>query len=352
MQKYKMLQNFWNTRTSIGAQRAPVFEFSYETNPPAQQPKTKRLSFALAVRSRGLCFVCCPISFERLRDFFSSAFVEPSSTPSSPTILQHWTHLKDRTTKQLKAAFEQIFSRTTTKMTSSNVKNIKQGQRRFKKKFDIYLDICAPQMIIPQSSHRALIIDFGYLTFINDEYKTSSCPLKNCNMHNNNDSNSPLSITNYFQKRPYFFNEQPLSIANEDDDDEFVTPDSSPVANDNSLEIETTNYPVNIIPREQSISPIHNNESLLYTLFSLSLCDMQLGYLTYTNNQSKDNLSSIIEKFGVCFLIQYRTIQTYDSLWPLIKVSGTLPKIILHLDPLRIETLCGAINNWGSFTEN
>ncbi|CAF3378706.1 unnamed protein product [Rotaria sp. Silwood1] len=347
-----------SNETPIGAQRAPVVEFSYETNPPAQQPKTKRLSFALAVRSRGLCFVCCPISFERLRNFFSSAFIEPTSTPlsssssSSPTILQHWTHLKDRTTKQLKSAFEQIFSRTMTKMSSSNVKSIKQGQRRFKKKFDIYLDICAPQMIIPQSSHRALIIDFGYLTFINDEYKTSTCPLKNCNMHNNNDSNSPSSITNYFQKRPYFFNEQPSLIITDDDDEEFVTPDSSPLANDNSLEIETTNYPINVISREQSISPINNNENLIYTLFSLSLCDMQLGYLTYTNNQSKNNLSSIIEKFGVCFLIQYRTAQTYDLLWPLIKVSGTLPKIILHLDPLRIETLCGTINNWGSFIEN
>ncbi|CAF0789547.1 unnamed protein product [Rotaria sordida] len=346
--------------TSIGAQRAPVLEFSYETNPPVQQPKTKRLSFTLAVRSRGLCFVCCPISFERLRDFFSSAFIEPFSTPtsssSSSTILQHWTHLKDRTTKQLKSAFEQIFSRTTTKMSSSNVKTIKQGQRRFKKKFHIYLDICAPQMIIPQSSYRALIIDFGYLTFINDEYKTSSCPLKNCNMHNNttnnNDLNSPLSITNYFQKRPYFFNEQSSSIINENDDEEFVTPDSSPIANDNLLEIETTNYPVNIIPREHNISPINDNVNLIYTSFSLSLCDMQLGYLTYTDNQSKNNLSSIIEKFGVCFLIQYRTIQTYDLLYPLIKVSGTLPKIILHLDPLRIETLCGTINNWGSFIEN
>ena len=100
-----------------------------------KQPKTKRLSFSIAVRSRGLCFVCCPISVERLRDFFSSAFIQPSSTPSSSStsILQHWTQLKDRTTKQLKSAFEQIFSTTITKMTSSNVKHIKQGQRRHKK---------------------------------------------------------------------------------------------------------------------------------------------------------------------------------------------------------------------------
>ena len=47
-------------------------------------------------------------------------------------------------------------------------------------------------MIIPQSSDRALIIDFGYLTFINDEYRKSSCPLKNCDMHNTG-STSPSS---------------------------------------------------------------------------------------------------------------------------------------------------------------
>ncbi|CAF1602704.1 unnamed protein product [Rotaria magnacalcarata] len=343
--------------TSVGSQRAPVIEVSYETNPRSQKPKERRLSFSLAVRSRGLCFVCCPISFERLRDFFASAFIEPSSMPlsssssSSSSIFQHWTHLKDRTAKQLKSAFEQIFSQTPTKMTSSNVKDIRQGQRRHKKKFDIYLDICAPQMIVPQSSDRALIMDFGYLTFINDEYKKSSCPLKNCNMHTN-DSLAPLSINTFFQQRPYFFTEQNPSATVEDDDEEFVTPDSSPTATDNPLEFETTNYPINNIPREQRISPTHDDENLIYTPFSLSLCDMQLGYLTYSNNQSKNNLSSIIEKFGFCFLIQYRTIQTFDLLWPLIKVSGTLPKIIIHLDPSRLETLCGTINNWGSFIEN
>ncbi len=291
-----------------------------------------------------------------MRGFFSSAFIQPSSTPSSSSILQHWTQLKDRTTKQLKSAFEQIFSTTPTKMTSSNVKHIKQGQRRYKKTFDIYFDICAPQMIIPQSSDRALIIDFGYLTFINDEYKKSSCPLQNCDMHNTG-STSPSSLTDYFQQRPYFFTEQrtsPLpSTTIDDDDDEFLTPDSSPLATDGLLETETTNYPVNIISREHSSSPIDNeNQNLIYSSFSLSLCDMQLGYLTYTNNQSKNNLSSIIEKFGVCFLIRYRTIQTFDPLYPLIKVSGILPKIIIHLDPSRLETLCGTINNWGSFIEN
>ncbi|CAF0865083.1 unnamed protein product [Adineta ricciae] len=346
--------------SSVGTQRAPVFELSYETRPPAQQPKAKRLAFAIAVRSRGLCCVCCPMSVERLRNFFSSAFVQPSAEPlsPSPSILQHWTHLKERTTKQLKSAFEQIFSTTTTKMTSSNVKHIKQGQRRYKKKFDIYLDICAPQMIIPQSSDRALIVDFGYLTFINDEYQKYACPLKNCDMHYTSSVSptSPTSISNYFQQRPYFFNEQrssPVpSTINEDEDEEFLTPDSSPLATDGMLEHETTNYLVNIIPREQSLSPINDPQDSMYSTFSLSLCDMQLGYLTYTKNQEKNKLSSIIEQFGVCFLIQYRTIPMLDPLWPLIKVSGTLPKIIIHLDPSRMETLCGTIKNWGSFVEN
>ncbi|CAF5078392.1 unnamed protein product, partial [Rotaria magnacalcarata] len=39
-----------------------------------------------------------------------------SSSSSSSSIFQHWTHLKDRTAKQLKSAFEQIFSQTPTKM--------------------------------------------------------------------------------------------------------------------------------------------------------------------------------------------------------------------------------------------
>ena len=346
------------SESSFGAQRAPVFELSYEINPPMQQPKSKRLAFIIAVRSRGLCFVCCPISVERLRSFFTSAFTQPSSIPSttSSTILQHWTQLKDRTTKQLKSTFEQIFSTTPVKLTSSNVKHVKQGQRRYRKNFEIYLDICAPQMIVPQSADRALVMDFGYLTFINDEYRNSSCPLQNCDMHNTG-STSPSSMTDYFQQRPYFFTEQrtspvPSAAIEECDDDEFLTPESSPLATDGVLETETTNYPVNIIPHDRGVSPFNNETNLMYSSFSLSLCDMQLGYLTYSNNQSKNNLSAIIEKFGVCFLIQYRTVQTFDPLWPLIKVSGIIPKIIIHFDPIRLEILCGIINKWGSFIEN
>ena len=210
-------------------------------------------------------------------------------------------------------------------------------------------------MIIPQSSDRALIMDFGYLTFLNDESRKSSCPLKNCDMHNNG-SSSPSTFTDYFQQRPYFFNEQrssPVpSSPTDDDNEEFLTPDSSPLATDGVLEAETNHYPVNEIPRDQSLSPTQDDTNLLYSSFSLSLCDMQLGYLTYSNNQATNNLSPIVEKFGVCFLIQYRTVQTFDPMWPLIKVSGALPKIIIHLDPSRIETLCGTIHNWGSFVEN
>ncbi|CAF4739694.1 unnamed protein product, partial [Rotaria magnacalcarata] len=71
-------------------------------------------------------------------------------------------------------------------------------------------------------------------------------------MHTN-DSLAPLSINTFFQQRPYFFTEQNPSATVEDDDEEFVTPDSSPTATDNPLEFETTNYPINNIPREQRI---------------------------------------------------------------------------------------------------
>jgi len=35
-----------------------------------------------------------------------------------------------------------------------------------------------------------------------------------------------------------------------------------------------------------------------------------------------------------------------------LKFSGIISKISFHLDPSRIETLCGTINNWKSFIEN
>ena len=343
----------------MSVEKTPVFELCYEKNPPISKTQKKRISFSITIRSRGLCFVCCPLSFERLRSFFSSAFiVEPSSSVSlnsSTSILQHWTQLKDRTAKRFKATLEQIFSKNVTKLTSSNMKHIKQGQQRHRKRFNIFLDICAPQMIVPQLSDRALIVDFGYLMFRNDEYRNSSCPLINCDIHKNR-STSPSKMTDSFQSQSHFLNEQrqsPMtSAAVDDENEEFLTPDSSPMATDLLIENETSSYPINLVPQEQALIVTRTEEDLLYSTFSLSLCDMQLGYLSYSNNQSTNKLSSIIEDFGVCFLIQYRTVQTFDSLWPLLKVSGTLPRLIIHLDPSRLETLFGTLLNWKSFLEN
>ena len=101
------------------------------------------------------------------------------------------------------------------------------------------MEIGAPKIIIPLSSQDTLIVDLGCLTLTDDT-------------HNKSD------VVTFDQQQ----------IQENDDEEEFLTPDSSPLANDDPLEEETIYYPTNMVPIDVE-----------YSSFSLSVRDIQVRIL-------------------------------------------------------------------------
>ncbi|CAF4309622.1 unnamed protein product, partial [Rotaria sp. Silwood2] len=291
------------------SKRVPVFQLIFEKK--AKSKSLKQSSYSIDIRSCGLCIVFCPESVERLYHFYLSAFGQfPRSLSSS---FHNWKQIKNYVVNNLMLTFESIMP---THITNSNkvktfhLQNFGRNRHREKKIFYIYVDIGAPKIIIPLPSHDALVVDLGCLTL-------------------NNDTKSK-SDTLTFLPNTIFAQQQ----VEENDDEAFLTPDSSPEAIDNPLEEETTFYSINVISTDQTDNHVE------YSSFTLSIRDVQVGY-------SMDS-SPMLEKFTIYFIIKH----PINHLWPLVNISGSLQKIIVHLDSQKIQNLSCIINPWIIFIDN
>ncbi|CAF3889617.1 unnamed protein product [Rotaria sp. Silwood1] len=193
------------------------------------------------------------------------------------------------------------------KMKAFHLQNLRQKRHREKQLFHVYLDIGAPKIIIPLPSNDTLVVDLGCLILTDDDESKSDV--------------ATLLINTTFDQQQF----------QENDDETFLTPDSSPEAIDNSLEEETTFYSINVIPKDQT------DDHVQYSSFTLSIRDIQVGYST--------DSSQILEKFSTYFVVQHPV----NHLWPLLNISGTLQKLIIHLDSSKIQNLCCTISPWITF---
>ncbi|CAF3844146.1 unnamed protein product [Rotaria sordida] len=292
------------------SQQLPIFQLTFEKK--IKSKSLKQSIYSIDIRSCGLRIVCCPESIERLYHFYLSAFSQfPRSLSST---FYNWKQIKNYVVQNLMSVLEPIIPTHITnnnKVKNFQLQNFKQNQHREKKIFHTYVNIGAPEIIIPLLSHDTLIIDLGCLILTNDS-------------ENKSDTVTSLINTAFTQQQ-----------FQENDDEAFLTPDSSPEAIDNLSEVETTFYSINIIPTDQI-----DDHIVEYSTLKLSINDIQIGYST--------DFSQIVERFSVYFVVQHRV----NHLWPLVNISGTLQKIIVHLNSEKIQNLCCTINPWITFIDN
>ncbi|CAF0952993.1 unnamed protein product [Adineta steineri] len=260
------------------SQRIPVLEFLFE--------KKSKSKSTIKVRSCGLCIVCCPTSIERLSHLYTSIF--PLLSLNKRKNMKYYWY------RNCRSLLEQIMPSKNQKMTTSHI------QHQEKLKLQIYVNIGGVKLILPLSSHDALIIDLSFLT-----------------LTNNSQDNSVFTQQEF-----------------EDDNDIFLTPISSPSIYENALEEESIDYPVNLLTTDQI------DESVKYSSFLFSIHDIQVGY-------SNDH-SQIVEKFNIQFIIQH----SLDYLWPLRNISSELQKLTIHLNTQKIKSLYNSINLWSTFINN
>ena len=271
----KQVDEFANVISSKeSAQQVPVFEFFLEKK--GRSRHHKQSIYNISIRSCGLCLVCSPVTMERLRHLYS--LICGASTQSLSLSFDNWRKIKHYATRNVISIWERIVPTPTVSYW-----------RREKKKYQIHINMGAPKVVIPLSAHGALIVDLGCVILSNDIAQ---------------------------QQQP-------------EEEDEFLTPDTSPLANDMPLEEETNFYSMNTIPTD-----------IQYSSLTLSVCDIQVGYSV--------DLSQIVEKFSVHFQLQH----PLDHLWPLTHVSCAIPKLSLDLTPQLIRTLVHSIQPWIVFGNN
>ena len=291
MERYEFVDHF-----SV-SQQIPVFKLTFE-----KKLKTKHLkksTYAIDVRSCGLCIVCCPEFLERLHNFYKSTIVHSFQSLSS--FVYNWKRIKHCAVNNFISLLESIIPASNINTNKIDLQNVSGNQYREKRKIiHVHIDMSAAKIIIPAQSLDAIVIDLGCVT-LNNNFQT-----------NNNFVISP--VTSEISQEQF-----------QENDDVFLTPISSPPPIDASLEMENTFYSINIIL---------NDDYIEASSFTLSVHDIQVEY-------SMDQ-SQLLEKFSVYFVIQH----SLKQLWPLKKISATLQKMNLDLDSQKIPFLHCSINSW------
>ncbi|KAK7067843.1 Vacuolar protein sorting-associated protein 13D, partial [Halocaridina rubra] len=196
-----------------------------------------------------------------------------------------------------------------------------EGNLLVRKRWDVQLDISAPQIIIPEHfrdrNATLVVLDFGKLIF------SSARPLSQTKLKDELDAGS-------------------------DDEDEFATPCSTP----DELETMSPDVIKESVERKMSQSEMQTEISessfydRMYDKYDLRLCDMQVlvgkvrdnwrfAYLKGTGHMH------VLDRFSINLKLERRVFVMPDAQqqWPSATIAGTLPKLVVHINEQKVQAL-------------
>ncbi|KAB7501647.1 Vacuolar protein sorting-associated protein 13D [Armadillidium nasatum] len=280
----RLSPNATTTPLAPNISQGPLFSLSYEKKPV----RTMKSDHKLVINSQALDIVYNQRAFETICDYFFPASLRQEENE----LLNAWTksailkyeELKEQTKEEIK------------KNWSSVIQGIMTVER---KRWDIELDISAPQIIIPENfedpNATLVILDFGKLIFCTAQQNVGS--------------------------------ESQNKISNSDDEDSFATPCSTPEEFHVKEEIEKTGQ------------------------FDLKLCDMQVLVAKVKDNwrfayQKGTGPMHVIDRFNINLHLERRILEVLpdnsssgDSQWPHLVLSGSLPQLVVHINEQKVNAI-------------
>ncbi|XP_042225636.1 vacuolar protein sorting-associated protein 13D-like isoform X3 [Homarus americanus] len=303
---YAKLTNIMSPMSS--KTEGPLFSLVYEC-----RPFNSKADHKLIVNSSALDIVYNPSALDAIKAFFTTPYQKrddvgyvPQMTALTSAAKKRYEELKEQTKQELKRNWEQIM----------------EGDLMTRKRWDIKLDISAPQIIIPEhfrdKNAILVVLDFGKLIF---------------------SSARPLSETKLKDE---------LDMAS-DDEDEFATPCSTP---DGLETMSPVDGEKDETERKSSFLESHPqiSESLLhdrmYDKYDLRLCDMQVlvgkvrdnwrfAYVKGTGHMH------VLDRFSINLQLERRVVVMPDvqQQWPSATLAGTLPRLVLHINEQKVQAL-------------
>ncbi|XP_070561460.1 LOW QUALITY PROTEIN: intermembrane lipid transfer protein VPS13D-like [Ptychodera flava] len=296
-----------------------LFVMTYEKRPPHSHA-----DYRLEITTRPLYMIYNPKPIRRVSEFFSSKQTGMTSRPSELHLTKaariRYEELKNQTRAELLQAWDQMLEGETIRLT---------------KRWDIHMDISAPQIIVPDNFHAEdatlVVLDFGHLEFANANAK--GMMKKKMTKEDNEEEEDPL-----------------------DDDDDFATPLSTPPTEMDFAELnlketdksaDTSGVASEKITELDSSGDVISESALrekFYDKYTLDMSDLQVLV-----GKAKDNWKSahvkgtsamhVVDRFTISVQLERRIVPTTDPQWPSVTLSGTLPKLVLHVNENKIYAL-------------
>lgn len=208
-----------------------------------------------------------------------------------------------------------------------NWENILKGDLSDRKTWTFEIDISAPQIIFAENfchkSGTLVVVDFGRLQLGNNQ------------------------MEKYKQEMP------PENLRKDsEEEDAFMTPCSTPPGSEAS----TSNSPTLCTALSEGFDEINesslNEKSLhekLYDSYVLNLTDLQV--LVCKNKErwafasSKGSSSlHVLDRFNININMERRVVYTNDPQFPSFTMSGSLPKLVVHVNEHKISALVQTLN--------
>ncbi|XP_016844832.1 vacuolar protein sorting-associated protein 13D isoform X2 [Nasonia vitripennis] len=273
-----------------------LFELVYE-----KRPLHLSVDHSLHVNSRSLDVVYNPLAIRWLVDFIC----EPHRSDGSNN--QRLQAMKRRTRRQLMKNWEQIL----------------EGDSTYRSSWDLQLNISAPQILLVEkftdTNAAVVVVDFGRLHLTNNiEMSAVAVTARNL-----------MSPTSDIEKT-----EQEKEDEDNEEDERFETPCSTPPGSQE-------NGSVQDLQQGLSETALHKK---LYDHYTVDLSDLQVLVGKVKDNWKHARtrgMSSlhVLERFNISLQIERRVVTTTDPHFPSVTVSGNLPRLVVHVNEQKVESI-------------
>lgn len=205
--------------------------------------------------------------------------------------------------------------RKTKERIMQNWEEILEGDHRNRSKWDIKLNISAPQIVFAENfcdkSATVVLVDFGKL-----------------NVRNLQDDVAPSIMVS------------PARQESEDDDECFHTPCSSPQS---EQVYDESKSPTFLSPKHDHVTEMALHQKL-YDRFSIELGDMQILVGRTRDNIKHAHLKGtstlhVLDRFNISIQLERRALYSNDPSLPSLKLSGNLPKLVVHVNEQKVAAL-------------
>ncbi|XP_055636021.1 intermembrane lipid transfer protein Vps13D isoform X3 [Toxorhynchites rutilus septentrionalis] len=287
----------------------PIFEVQYE-----KKPLSFDTDYRLMVKSQSLDIVYNPDAVKWLIEFITKP---------------HQQYSTRQKMKDMKKSKRDLMR---------NWRNILESHLNTRKTWTLEFDISAPQIIFvdnfaDRQNSTIVVVDFGRMQLTNGNRSPGASSSDN---KTNNPEISPEVVTE------------------NDDDDAFMTPCSTPPGS----EVSTTQSPT-LASAFSELPELNatNTDTLdeyalyqkLYDRYNILLTDLQIlvcrGKERWNFASSKGTSTlHVLDRFSISLQLERRVVYTIDPQYPSFTLSGTLPRLNAHINEYKLSTLFTLIN--------